>query len=345
MTGELISRALRWAGLPIGVGLLVALLLRGDVPEIVAVLGRAGYGLLWLVPFHAVPLLFDARAWHLLLDRRASLHFLWWIASVREAVSRLLPSFSVGGELVGIRLACWRIRDRTGVSASVIVEVLITIAVQYAFAALGLVLVVASAGRTDLLMTVGLTLLLSLPVPLLTIALIQRGGIFNAIQRWATRVPGDAHRLLQGIDGRRLDTGLAMLMGRTRLLFRAFSWQLAGYATGAAEAYWALAMLGHPVSIEGALAIEALTQAVRHAAFVVPVGLGVQETAVMLVAQYFGVNHEVGLSLALAKRMREILFGVLALASWQGAEMVRARSLARCAGTWRSPLHQAEHDP
>jgi len=34
--------------------------------------------------------------------------------------------------------------------------------------------------------------------------------------------------------------------------------------------------------LQAALAIEALTQAVRHAGFMVPAGLGVQEAAVLL---------------------------------------------------------------
>jgi uncharacterized membrane protein YbhN (UPF0104 family) len=74
-----------------------------------------------------------------------------------------------------------------------------------------------------------------------------------------------------------------------------------------------------------ALAIEAITQAVRHAAFMVPAGLGVQEVAVVLLAQLFVVSQDVAFSLALVKRMREVVFGVLALLSWQAAEIVRTR--------------------
>ncbi|MCM3089415.1 hypothetical protein M3557_16105, partial [Bhargavaea ginsengi] len=91
------------------------------------------------------------------------------------------------------------------------------------------------------------------------------------------------------------------------------------------EIYWALALLGHPVSIGGAIAIEAMTQAVRHAAFMVPGGLGVQEATVVLLAQMFGVDRETALSLAVVKRGREVLFGCLALGSWQLAELVRTR--------------------
>lgn len=312
---------LQWLGLPVGVAILIALVLQEGVGGIMQAIGQAGWVLLWLVPFHALPLLLDAYAWQLLLGKRASLLFLWWIASVREAVSRLLPAAGIGGELVGIRLARWRVPDVSVVSASVIVEVMVTMAVQYVFSAAGLVIIVAMTHQTDVLRTVGLALLLSLPLPVIAVVLVRRGGVFHAIERWASHLLGASNALLQGMDGKRLDAEIDALMSRSGLLLRAFLWQLSGYVVGALETYWALGLLGHPVSIGGALAIEALTQAVRHAAFFVPAGLGVQDAAVVLLAQMFGVDREVAFSLALVKRMREVIFGVFALVSWQVVEV------------------------
>ncbi len=322
------TKWLKWAGWPVGIGIFIALVLREGAADVAHVIGAAGWALLWLVPFHALPLLFDAYGWRVLLRGRASLAFLWWVATVREAVSRLLPVLAVGGEIVGIRLARWRVSDASSVSASVIVEVLVTIAVQYAFSALGVVLILAATGGGHA-KTIALALVLSLPLPVITALLLRRGGVFHAIERFAARALGSEHRFLQGIDGARLDAQIDALMTRTGLLVSAFAWQFAGYLIGAFETYWALALLGHPVSVGGAVAIEALTQAVRHAAFMVPAGLGVQEGTVVLLAQMFGVGREVAFSLALVKRMREVLFGCIALGSWQWAEIVRARRFAR----------------
>jgi putative membrane protein len=215
------------------------------------------------------------------------------------------------------------VADLSGVSASVIVEVMVTMAVQYAFSALGLVLIVASTHQADVLRTVGLALVMSLPLPVMAVVLVRRGGVFQAIERWAGNLLGSSSALLQGMDGPQLDADVDALMSRAGLLLRAFVWQLSGYLLGAVEAYWALELLGHPVSLGAALAIEGLTQAVRHAAFFVPAGVGVQDAAVVLLAQMFGVDREVALSLALVKRMREVLFGCGALVSWQVAEVWR----------------------
>jgi putative membrane protein len=320
---------LRFVGFPVGIAILIALSLHMQIGAALQMIHQAGYALLLLVPLHGLPLLLDAHAWRLLLERRASLGFLWWIATVREAVNRLLPVVGIGGEVIGIRLAQWRIADGSFVSASVIVEVLVTLAVQYAFSAIGVVLIVASAQSAGAWQAITLGLALSLPLPAAAIAFVRRGGIFHAIERWTKRLFGESHPLLQRIDGKRLDADIDALMVRSGLLLRAFLWQLAGYVSGALETYVALALLGHPVSIGGAVAIEAITQAVRHAAFFVPSGLGVQEAAVVLLAQMFGVDHNAALSLALVKRMREVIFGCLALISWQVAELLRRVAAAR----------------
>ncbi|ACC70366.1 lysylphosphatidylglycerol synthase domain-containing protein [Paraburkholderia phymatum] len=316
---------LKWLGLPAGIAVLIALALHSGMSDVLHAIGAAGFALLWLVPLHALPLLLDAQAWWLLIGKRASLPYLWWVATVREAVSRLLPVASIGGEFVGVRLARWKIDETSVVGASVIVEVLVTMAVQYAFAALGLVMIVAQTGHDDLLVTIGAALLLSLPLPVVAFVLLRRGGLFHAIERWSARLPMSAHWGLERLGGAQLDAAIDTLLSEPLLLLRAFVWQFAGYLLGASEVYLALWMLGHPVSIGGAIAVEALTQAARHAAFFVPSGLGVQEAVVVLLARMFGVDEQTALSLALVKRMREVVFGCLSLVSWQAAEILRNR--------------------
>jgi putative membrane protein len=298
--------------------------LHEGVHDVMQPLSQAGAALLWLVPFHVLPLALDAQAWRVLLEGRASLPFLTWAATVREAVARMLPSAGIGGELVGIRLGLWRVDDSSLVAASVVVEVLTTIAVQYAFSALGVVLIFAQAQHGGSLTPIVAGLVLALPLPFVCVVLLRRGGLFDKLDRFAKRLFGADHRLLAGVDGAALDARIDTMLTRPRALGAAFGWQLAGYMLGALETYWALALLGHPVSLGAALAIEALAQAVRHAAFIVPAGLGVQEAAVLVLAQMLGVDTATALSLALTKRMREVLFGGIALVSWQIAESWRA---------------------
>ena len=134
------------------------------------------------------------------------------------------------------------------------------------------------------------------------------------------------------LERRAAGCNLHRLFAQPWRLAQALLWQFAGYLVGALETWFALTLLGHPVSLEAALAIEALTQAIRHATFIVPGGLGIQEAGVVLFGHLAGVSGEAALALALVKRAREVLFGLPALLSWQWVE-ARVVRQARSAQT------------
>jgi len=315
------------AGATAGLALLIALVAWEGWQDVLHAFARAGWPLLLLVPLRVATLALDAWAWRILLlplapARAPGLAFLLWVASVREAVNRLLPVAGVGGEVVGLRLARTRIPDTAGVAASLVVEVLLTIAVLYLFGGAGVVLMAHIAAGMDEVWTIAASLLLSLPLPLLAWWLLGHGTAFQRIEHWAARLLGPRAAAL---DGAALDAALAQLGGRHGRLLRALLWQLLGYVAGSVETWYALRLLGHPVDATTAVAIEALTQAARHAGFLVPAGLGVQEAATVLFGHLAGVGGDVALSLALAKRMREVVLGVPALLSWHWYEAVKVR--------------------
>ena len=323
-------RRIAWLRWPAAIALLVVLALHEGVTDAFALIANTGPVLLWLLPLHALPLLLDARAWQLLLDGRVALSSLWWIAVVREAVGRLMPVLGIGGELAGIRLAARYLPDVSRVSASVIVEVLVTIAVQYALAMLGLALLhFHSSDTSSIGNMIFVGLVISLPIAVAAFVVAHRGAPFHRLEAMARRWLDPAHGLAERLDGKRLDHDIRSLLQRTPLVARAFAWQFAGYVLGASEIYAALDMLGHPVSIAGAIAIETLTQAVRNAVFIAPAGLGVQETTIVAIAAAFGVDREAALSLALLRRVREFAWGGFALLLLCMTEPGRAGGLAR----------------
>jgi putative membrane protein len=322
-------KRLWWLRWPFALALLIALAWHEGLSGAFTLIARTGPMLLWLVPLHALPLLLDARAWQLLLERRVPLAALWWIAVVREAVGRLLPVLGIGGELAGIRLASRYVPDVSRVSASVVVEVLVTIAVQYALAVLGLALMLAHARNAHTLAgVIGAALAMSLPIAVAAFVVAHRGAPFHRLEKMARRWLDPSHGLAARLDGKRLDRDIRALLRRTPLCAAAFAWQFAGYALGAVEIGWALDMLGHPVSMAGALAIETLTQAVRNAVFIAPAGLGVQEAAIVAIAAAFGVDREAALSLALVRRAREFAWGGIALMLLRVMEPKRVAALA-----------------
>jgi putative membrane protein len=308
----------------LGLGVMIVLVTREGVQAILSLLSRAGWVLLLLVPLRALPLLLDVLGWRVLIPGRSRLSVLFFIACIREAVNRLLPVAGVGGELVGIRLLARQGVDGASAAASVIVELAVTLATQYLFVVAG---VVCLLRLTDAMRLSG-GLLLGLGAGLLMlatfVALLRNGAIFSRLERIAERLLRlDTQVLWQGA---RLDAAIRELFAAHARLARTLLWQFAGLVVGCTETWFALRWLGHPVGFAAAMVLESLTQAARHLFFFVPAGLGVQEAGLIGVGHVLGIGRDVAIALSLAKRMREILFGLPALAAWQWIEGRRALS-------------------
>jgi len=320
------------AGL-IGLAVMMALIVHEGYQTILQTLGHAGWGLLWIIPFHALPVILDAESWWVLLRPRdpkgyATRPFLVWIATVREAVSRLLPVASIGGELVGIRLAMQRPLNGAAVTASVILEVLLTIINQYLFTAIGLVLLVTTIRHTPVVSTLLWGMAVSVPVPITLALLLRYGSPFTYIAGFTERILGSRH-LLAALLGNavNLDEEIRELFRRRSRLLAALGWQLAGMLVGSFETWLALELFGQPTTAWNAMILESLWLAIRHLAFFVPGALGVQETGLIVIGSLIGLPADAAIALSLAKRFREIAIGLPALASWQWVEVRRLRRL------------------
>jgi putative membrane protein len=308
--------------------LLIALFVRADYAAMLQVAGLAGWNLLWLVPFRGLYFALYALGWHRLLqpydpERSAGLGYVFWVTTVREAIDRLLPVASIGGGIVAIRLMRWRGLPALGVSASVIVEILLTLVALYLFSALGLILLTGFGTSDPQYHHLLLGLLLSLPIPVVTALLLRYGSVFQALESFLRPVVG-VSAMSEGAVA--LDQELRVCLRRGGTLFYAGSLQLVAVITSSLEIWFVLRLFQHPVSFGAAIILESMTQAMRHLAFFVPAGLGVQEAGLVLFGHALGIGSELALAVSLAKRIREILCGLPPLLSWQYLEVRRLRT-------------------
>jgi putative membrane protein len=314
----------------LGLALLVALMIRSDLSAMLHALDSGGLQLLWLVPYRALFFALYAVGWLALLGpydprRRAGVGYLFWVTAVREAVDRLLPVASVGGGVVGVRLLRWRGLATVPVSATVIVEMVTTLITVYVFTGLGLLLLVEfdATGRDYHRLLLAFTL--TLPVPVATVLLLRFGSAFGRLQKFLRPMVGES---MTSEQAESLDHELRACLRRGRRLLASGALQLAALISGCFEIWFALRLFGHPVSWATALVLESMTQAVRHLAFVVPGGLGVQEAGLVIFGHAFGISGDLALAVSMAKRIREVLCGLPALMSWQWSESRRIHGLA-----------------
>lgn len=313
------------AGL-LGLALLTLLVVHANVPAILHTWRMAGAPLLWLVPYRLIFFALYAIGWRAMLrpidpQGRARFGYVLWATAVREGVDRLLPVASLGGSVVGVRLIRWRGLETVPVSATIIVEILLTLMAVYVFGALATLILLALGTGANHWQVVAV-LALSLPIPLGCLLLLRYGSVFQRMQRFL--------RPLVGLSGANaatsLDADLRACLGRIRTLLLAGALQFVALISAAFEIWWALRLFEHPVSAPAAVMLEGLTQATRHLAFIVPAGLGVQEAALVLFGQALGVSTELALAVSAVKRMREVLCGVPPLLSWQWCEARRLRA-------------------
>jgi len=297
----------------LGLAAMLALVVHNDIQSIISLLGHAGWLLLCLVPLHVVPLGLDVMGWKTLIPQRIEVAPLFVIAAVREAINRLLPVANVGGEVVGARLLVRRGVSYPAAVSSILVETLLCIVSQVLFLVFGLACLLHATGHFEMTAIVATAVVGAGVIVSILFWVLRHGLFFRAVHRLAGQTLGaNARSTLAAIDS----TTRQLTSAHERLI-KSIAWQVSGLVSGSAETWLVLHWLGSPVSMAGAIALESFTLAARSAFFIVPAGVGVQEAGLAGVGSLLGLGSDVAIALSLAKRAREILFGLPALAAWQ----------------------------
>ncbi|AUT72602.1 flippase-like domain-containing protein [Paraburkholderia hospita] len=301
--------------LTIGGGLFVALLAWQGFGSVVSTLMAAGWGLAVVAAFHLLPLVLDAGAISVMLDRRRKevteldAVFARWIG---ESVNSLLPAGQIGGPVMMVRQLSQRGLRMRDAAAAITVSTTLQALAQIVFAMLGLLLFGASAahGAMHDLQTAALIATGVLAAMIIGFYMAQRRGLFGKALRVMSKVFGkrDWSALTTRADA--VDVAVRELYDQRGKVAASFALSLAGWIIGTVEVWLALRFLGHPVGWVDALLLESLGQAIRGAAFAIPGSLGIQEGGYLLLAPLVGLPPEAALALSLVKRARELLLGL-----------------------------------
>ncbi|MGE0745200.1 MAG: lysylphosphatidylglycerol synthase domain-containing protein [Rhodospirillales bacterium] len=277
----------------------------------------AGWQVLWLPAWYAVPVVLSALAWRSLfpsaeMPRVAVTAMASWIG---HSVNWLLPVAQIGGEVVKARLVIKARVNSSVAMASVVVDKFVQAATQALYALIGVALLVAHGGDERVLIGT-LVFVGALTLGLIGFYRVQVGRPMAFVARFAGRFAP----ALKGDGGNGVDEALIEIYRRRRDVLAAAAWRMAFRFAVAVEVWLALQFLGHPITLVEAIILESLGQAIRGAAFMVPGGLGIQEGGFMILGAAIGLDPSVGLSLSLCKRVRELGVGIPGLIAWQAAE-------------------------
>ena len=304
MTGRAVLAA------AIGLSLLAWLLWRtglGAVLAAVHALGLVGFAV--VLAFQLGLAALAGCAWALLGRGRpdsAPRRYLW-ARLVRDAAGQALPFTQVGGVALGGRALALEGVAGEFAAASTLTDMALEFATQVVYAALGAALLQALRPANPLARPV-LGVIAGLAAMAAGLVWAQAQGapwVERLVRRFARREGGGVS---EGFAAMRRRPGALALAGATHLC----AWMLTGVQT-----WLTLRWLHAPVGLGGALVVDSLTSGARALAFVVPGAFGVQEGALVLLGQLFGVPPAAALALSLVRRGRDLTLAVPILALWQ----------------------------
>ncbi len=322
---------MRWGaalGTAVGVALAAWLLAAYGLREVADLLASAGWGIVAVVLFHWLQIVFSALAWRAVaepLQPQPSLGAFVTLRWIREGVNALLPVAHIGGGVVGARLLHRRGFRLAAAVAGSVGDITMEVLTQILFTFIGLGLLVLLVGKSGV---AGYVLGGAVVVLLAAAALVtaHRFGMTAALERGVIR---HARRLGWTSPGELagLDAGLRGLYRTPGPLLWACFHHSVSWLLGGVEVCLALHLLGHGVGFAEGMTIESIGQALRGAGFAVPGAIGVAEGGFVIVCHLFGLAPEVAIALSLMKRLREVVLGVPALVAWHLLERRPVRSL------------------
>jgi uncharacterized protein (TIRG00374 family) len=276
----------------------------------------------------------EAYGWRLTLGQPgAGIGFsrLFAIRTAGEVVNMTTPIAYVGGEpLKAYLLKRHGVPMVEGMASVVTAKTTMTIA-QVAFILAGIVIGVRilgvpaspANGRLPIpALWVGVVLLAGAAAALL---LVQRQGLFTGVLNLLRRLRFHIRYLearedqLRALDQAILDF---YARGRRRFLFSTGVFFL-GWMAEALEVFVIIACLGVPVTLPAAVSIGALSVFIKGGTFFIPGSLGAQEAGNVLLLLAFGYSDLDGITFALLRRFRELVWiaiGLACLAALGGAK-------------------------
>jgi putative membrane protein len=309
------------------VGLLLGTLLVGwfgfaHVLDAVLSVSLAGFTL--LCGWQMVLFFVNGAAWDVTMPglgwRR--LGVIVWGRMVRDSAGNCLPFSQLGGYIAGIRAVTTLGITPLAATASTVVDLTAEFLAQIVFAAQGMLILLAHG--TSFSLAVPMTIALAIALGTCVVFIwMQRRGI-SPLAGLSRRIAGNRFSGAQdSIDA--LQAELTEIYKTPRGVVLSFAIHWIGWIGTAIGGWIAFQLLGVPITLIDALAIEGLLHAVLAMAFLVPGYAGIQEVAYAGIGSLFGLPPEIAIAVSLLRRSRDIAVGIPILIVWQLIEVRKLR--------------------
>lgn len=267
----------------------------------------------------------EAYGWKVVLGRSAQGVPFWRLLTIRtagEVVNMTTPTAYLGGEpLKAYLLKRYNVPMAEGAASVVIAKTTMTIAeVFYILTGIALAFWLLGTGNsagqtiTAALLSVGL-----LVCSIAGFVFIQQRGLFASILSLVKKL-GVRIRFLEAQEEhlRSIDQTIRNFYSHHQKAFYAsMGIYFVGWMAESLEVFGIIYLLGGSVTVLSALSIGALAVFIKGGSFFIPGSLGAQDAGNLLLLQAFGYSDVTGITFALLRRFRELVWiaiGLLCLA-------------------------------
>ena len=272
-----------------------------------------------LIIAHIPTLYFDAMTW-VILSKNPRLSLLWSfiIVWISQATGKFFPTGNITGEFVRIYLAVKKGLSTAEATSTVFIDLVIATFSLFLIAVMSFIYFLFGS-HDDLLIKHIIYLSLSLLLIFISCIIFYFFISKRILKLLIKKIPSlfgykiSSQRVFSII---RIDRALYQAVKNKITLIKALICRIFGWLGGAFEIYVFLWIIGFEPNIIDVIIIESFSGIIRAFAFFIPAGIGVQELAFVIVGDFVGLSSETSFSIALGRRVREILIGLPAITSW-----------------------------
>ena len=272
-----------------------------------------------LIVAHIPTLYFDAMTW-VILSKNSKLSLIWSfiIVWISQATGKFFPTGNITGEFVRIYLAVKKGLSTAEATSTVFIDLVIATFSLFLIATMSFIYFLIGS-NDHLLMKHIIYLSLSLLLIFISCVIFYFLISKRVLRVLIKKMPSFFSYKISNqkiFSIVRVDVALYQAIKKKNTLIKALIFRIFGWLGGAFEIYVFLWIIGYDPNIIDVVVIESFSGIIRAVAFFIPAGIGVQELAFIIVGDFVGLNSETSFSIALGRRVREILVGLPAIISW-----------------------------
>ncbi len=288
-------------------------------PESLKLIVKNKDKLFFLILAHIPTLYFTSASWFILLNsNKLSMIWAYLITWISQASGKFLPTGIVSGEFVRIYLSVKKGIKTSEASSTVFADLAVATFSLFLMAVFSFVYLFFDDKNfigEEYISYFYWSLLLIFFSCLLFILLVRKRFIRFLLRKIFQVFRFSLRRKLV-LTLLKIDFFLYKLSFKKLKVAFATLVRLLAWVCGAFEIFIFLWIIDVQANFLDLIILESFTGIVRALVFFIPAGLGIQELAFVIVGDYLGFSGPISFSVAIGRRIREVLVGVPAIISW-----------------------------